>query len=39
MGRSLDYMVVPFLEQCDTLRGSSRASKIKVPVFDTFATP
>ena len=40
MGRSLGYIVVPFLRQCDTLTGggSSGASKMKVLVFDKFAT-
>ena len=38
VGRFLGYIVVPFLGQCDTLRGSDRALKIEVPFFDTFAT-
>ena len=38
MGRSLGYMVVPFLEGCDTLGASDGALNTKVPFFDAFAT-
>ena len=31
MGRSLGYMVVPFLRGCDTLGASGGAFNIKVP--------
>ena len=37
MGRSLGYMVVPFLGGCDTLGASGGALNTKVPFFDTFA--
>ena len=40
MGRSLGYMVVPFLGGWDTLGGGPVGhKKMKVPVFDTFVTP
>ena len=38
MGRSLGYMVVPFLGVCDRLEGFGRASNAQVPFFDTFVT-
>ena len=38
MGRSLGYMVVPFLGGSNTLEGSGGALKMKVSFFDTFAT-
>ena len=31
VGRSLGYMVVPFLGGCDTLRASGEAFSAKVP--------
>ena len=38
MGRSLGYMVVPFLGECDKLGASGEAFSTKVPFFfDTFA--
>ena len=39
MGRSLGYMVVPFLGDATHLGGSGGALKMKVPFFDTFVTP
>ena len=38
VGRTLGYMVVPFLGGCDTLGGSGGALSAKVPFFDTFVT-